>query len=453
MQRRRHAVIAAAVVAGALCGASFAEASAAAPACAQVAPGTARTLLERVPTMISSPMTPTADGGAVIAFASYRGSEEFSHARFTVLGLDPAGCTRWRVSLPGEWPLTRPLQAGAGTIVAGASTRRGLGIYTLSAATGRVLHDDVFASLSPASGNAPTLVADARGNVAALLATRRSAGADGRSEAVTVKLTRPAHATRWTRTVVARSNTSDPAAAALPDGRMVVGYPRRGRFWVRLGTVAGNLGAPRDAGPITANFRGADVALGKDGTVAAVWESTTYSRPWRLRAAVLPATARRFAPSVLLGASPGRSGTLFTPAPAAAHVGDGGLVTIGFAVPGGRDGDPLMCATATRAGRFAAPQRLAATESAFGAELPAMSFGRSGTAASVLTTATANGEQVFNTLLALDARCHVRGAARIDESAGPVTAAMVDVRGRSWLLGQKQPTVDSRRPLLLTIAG
>ncbi|MEA2186555.1 MAG: hypothetical protein QOK16_1566 [Solirubrobacteraceae bacterium] len=450
MRRRRHVVITGAGLVVALCAASGAEAASA--ACTPVAAGTPRTLLERVPALISSPMTPTADGGAVIAFASYRGSREFSHARFTVLGLDPAGCTRWRVSLPGEWPLTRPLQADAKTIVAGASTRRGLGIYTLSASTGRVLHKDVLASLSPTSGNAPTMVADARGNVAALLATRQSAGTGGRSEAVTVKLTRPAHATRWTQTVIARSNTSDPAAAALPDGRMVVGYPRRGRFWVRLGTVAGSLGAPRDAGPITANFRGADVSLGKDGTVAAVWESTTYSRPWRLRAAVLPARARRFAPSVLIGAFPGRSGTLLNPATAAVHVGAAGQVTIGFAVASLQDADPLMCVTGTRAGRFSAPVQVAATAPGFGAELPAMVFGRTGTATSVLAAVPPDDSQILYALLTLDSGCRVHGSASIAAASGPVAATMIDARGRTWILGQEHPSVDSRRPLLLTIA-
>jgi hypothetical protein len=452
MSRRTHVPIVLAALAAAMCAPSAGQAAPSAP-CAPVAAGQPRTLLERVPTLISAQMTPTRDGGAALAFASYRGSKEFPGARFTVLGLGASGCPRWRVSLPGQWPLARPLQPDSETIVAGASTPNGLRIYTLSAASGRVLRKDAFPRLSLMYGSAPTMVADARGNVAGLFASQRPAGKGGRTQAVTVKLTRPTGATRWTETVIGQSNNSAPAAAALPGGRMVVGYPRRGRFWMRSGTVAGRLGAPLDAGPVSANFRGADVALGADGTAAAVWESTTYSRPWRLRAAVLPAKARRFAPSVLLGSSPGRSGTLLTPAPAAVHIGAAGQVTIGFAVPSLKGGDPLMCATATRAGRFAAPARLAGAESASGADLPAMVFGRTGTAVTVPSAPTPDGERMVYALMTLDAGCRVRATARLDPSSGPVAAVAIDARDRPWILGHEHPTVDSRNPLLLTIAG
>ena len=245
----------------------------------------------------------------MLAFSSYRGSAEFPASRFTVMALDASGCERWRVSLRGDDPLSAPVQPDAATIVIGSATvvpRGGAGaltLHTLSATTGRVLRRDVFAALPLVTGIAPTLLASRRGDVAAVLATRAPGGSAG----VTVRLSRRAGATRWERHEIARGSTSAPAAAVRPDGRMVVGYPRRGRFVVRAGPLTGRLGAAADAGPVSANFRTAAVALGADGTAAAVWESTTYSLPWRLRAAVRPAGRARFARYAELGAARGSS--------------------------------------------------------------------------------------------------------------------------------------------------
>ena len=55
--------------------------------------------------------------------------------------------------------------------------------------------------------------------------------------------------------------------------------------------------------------------------------------------------------------------------------------------------------------------------------------------------------------MTLDAGCRVRATARLDPSSGPVAAVTIDARDRPWILGHEHPTVDSRNPLLLTIAG
>src|SRR4051794_14289564 len=61
---------------------------AAAEPCEPARPGVPRTLLERVPIVMSAQMAATRDGGAVIAFSSYDGTPEFPDANFTVLTLD-----------------------------------------------------------------------------------------------------------------------------------------------------------------------------------------------------------------------------------------------------------------------------------------------------------------------------------------------------------------------------
>jgi hypothetical protein len=456
MHRHSYVVIAGAWLLVALCGMSGAEASS--PACTPVAQGTSRLLLDGVPSLIDAQMTPTRDGGVVVTFSSYRGSPEFPGSRFTVLALDAAGCTRWRVSLPGGWPLARPVVPDAHSIVVGAvtTTRGGAGnlaLTTLSAASGRVLRADVLGSVPVVTGIAPTLLADRRGDVTALLASDVPTGRPGHSEHATLKLTRRSGATRWTTTVLARSNSAAPAAAAMPDGRLAVGYPRRGRYWVRTGTIAGSLGAPIEAGPVTANYRRSDVAIGGDGAVAAVWESMTYSRPWRLRAAVLPSSRRRFAPVAVLGADPGRRGTLLISPAAAVHVQAGGGVTIGFGTPS--DGQRIMCVTATPAGHFAAPREVGATTQDPSADVPGMLFGPTGTPRSVLFGFTPAEDAIVNSVATLYRDCRVQGvgALPVDRTTGAVVAASVGPSNRVWLLGQDQPSVDSRRPLRLTIAG
>ncbi|MEA2150931.1 MAG: hypothetical protein QOD69_2761 [Solirubrobacteraceae bacterium] len=455
MNRPRTGWIAATALAAATCTAGVGQASparvsraaaaAAVPACAPPVSGRARILLDRVPSLISAQMTPTRDGGVVLAFASYRGSPEFPGKRFTVLKLDATGCTRWRASLPGGWPLARPVQPDARSIVVGAATPNALGLYTLSATTGRVLRRDLFGALVPTGGIAPTLLADARGDVAAVLAGR----APGRSGGATFRLTRRAGSVRWSRLEIARGGTGAPAAAALADGRMVVGYPRRGRFLVRGGSITGAFGAPSDAGPISRNFRASAVALGRDGTAAAVWESTTYSLPWRLRAAVRPAHGRGVARVAQLGAAQGRPGTLLAGAAPAAQVSADGRVTVGFAAPDDRS----MCATATPAGRFARPQVVASAVSGLDSDVPALIFGRPGSAAAVASTLTPDEQTIVSRLVTVGPGCRARASAPLDPAASPPVQLALDARDRIWALGQQAPTVDARRPLLLTIAG
>jgi hypothetical protein len=428
------------VLAATLWGASASQAAA---SCPPVPPGQTRTLLDRVPTLVAAHMTATGDGGAVIAFASYRGTREFPGRDFTVLALDSSGCMRWRASLPGPWPIARPALAGPGSIVVASAADKdperriagGLRVYTLSASSGRILRRDVFPSLASSSGFAPTLVGDRRGDVAVVLTTV------GRSGPVPLKLTHPAGARRWSHQVIGRSNTQFLAAMARSDGAMVVGYPRGGRFWVRAGTVAGRLGAPTDAGPISRNFRAGDIALGADGTVAAVWEATTYSHPWRLRAAVRPAMATRFAPFAQLGFAASRRNTFFGASSPTVRVGAGGRVTVGFNAPG----QPpvalrVLCASTTPAGRFARARQIAAEASGDPFAPASIIFGPAGSAA-VLT----------GSVVTVGAGCEPGSPEPLSPVAGTLRQALIDARGRVWVLGQDGPSVSSRRPLQLTI--
>jgi hypothetical protein len=405
---------------------------AAAQPCEPARPGVPRTLFERVPIVMSAQMAATRDGGAVIAFSSYDGTPEFPDANFTVLALDSSGCARWRASLRGQF-LARPIQPDARSIVVASGTISGepLRIYTLSARTGGVLRTDVFRSLN-AIGT--TLLADRRGNLAVTLA---SAGESPQ----TLKLTRRAGSTRWARQVINDSNIQAPAANARPSGEMVVGYPRRGRFLIRTGTVAGALGRPADAGPVTGNFKPSAVALGRDGSIAAVWQSVTYNAPWRLRAAVRPPGARRFSRFAQLGF--GGAGSFLGATPPAVRVGAGGRVVIGFAT-----GEAFMCANATRAGRFGRPRRIAAGGVA-DSDLPAMMFEPAGSGTIVASTSGGTG------LLRVGAGCDPRGQEPLDPGAGMPQQAAIDARGRTWVLGQPRRVADVGVPedLRLTIVG
>jgi hypothetical protein len=237
------------------------------------------------------------------------------------------------------------------------------------------------------------------------------------------------------------SNIQAPAAMARPSGEMVVGYPRRGRFLIRTGTVAGALGRPTDAGPVTGNYKPSAVALGRDGSTAAVWQSVTYSAPWRLRAAVRPAGARRFARFTQLGF--GGAGSFLGATPPAVRVGADGRVAIGFAT-----GEAFMCANATRAGRFGRPLRIAAGGVA-DPNLPAMMFGAAGVGTIVASTSGGTA------LLRVDAGCAQRGQQRLDPEAGMPTQATIDARGRTWVLGQPRhvASVEVPEDLRLTIVG
>src|SRR3954453_6997674 len=150
MKARAGMTSAAAVLVAAACAASLGQAAVASGAragprsCVPAEPGKATVLLDHVPGLASAPMTATPDGGAVIAFWSYEGSRGLPRSRFTVLSLNSSGCVRWRASLPGPWPIALPLQADAKSIVVASGTM-GTGplrVYTLSAATGRVLRRD-----------------------------------------------------------------------------------------------------------------------------------------------------------------------------------------------------------------------------------------------------------------------------------------------------------------------
>ena len=182
-----------------------------------------------------------------------------------------------------------------------------------------------------------------------------------------------------------------------------------------------------------------------------MWEATTYSRPWTLRAAVLPAKRRRFARAGLIGADPAERGTLPSPPAAAARVGAHGHVTIGFGTPA--RGQRVMCIAATPAGRFSTPRDVAGSTQDYGNEVPAMLFGPTGNAVSVLAGLTSSEDAITNAVATLDANCHVRGTVPVDRATGAVVAAAVGSGDRVWLLGQDQPSVDARRPLRLTIAG
>ncbi len=404
---------------------------AAAQPCEPAQPGVPRTLFERVPIVNSAQMAATRDGGAVIAFSVYDGSREFPDANFSVLALDSSGCVRWQASLRGQF-LARPIQPDPHSIVVASGTISGepLRIYTLWARTGRVLRTDVFRSLN-AIGT--TLLADRRGNLAVTLA---SAGEGPQ----TLKLTRRAGSTRWARQVINDSNIQAPAATARPSGEMVVGYPRGGRFLVRTGTVAGALGRPTDAGPVTGNFKPSAVALGRDESIAAVWQSESYRQPYRLRAAVRPAGARRFARSAQLAFG---AGSFLGATPPAVRVRTDGRVMVGFATF-----EDFMCVNATPAGRFGRPRQITAGTVA-DTDLPAMMFGPGGRGTVVASTRDGH------TLLRVGPDCDIRGRELLDREAGMPQQAAIDARGRTWVLGQPRRVADVGVPedLRLTIVG
>jgi hypothetical protein len=269
---------------------------------------------------------------------------------------------------------------------------------------------------------------------------------------VTLKLTRHAHAARWSRQVIARSNTQPPAAMARPDGTMVVGYPRGGRFLVRTGTVAGRLGAPADAGPVSSNFQGAGIAVGQDGTIATLWQSATYSRPWRLRAAVRPPTARTFAPFAQLGFDSGR-GSFFGRAAPAVRVGSTGGVTVAFTAPSATTpGDRrTMCANATPAGRFGPARQIALGGPLNLLDQAPMIFGPA--ASAKVVTSMPNGDAITSSLVTVDPGCSPRAPRPLDPAAGIPEQAVIDAQGRTWVLGQDRAgaSISGRRALLITV--
>jgi hypothetical protein len=433
---------------------------AAAPSCAPAEPYRPRTVADRVPTLVQAQLTPTGDGGIVIAFASYRGSREYPGSRFTVLGVDASTCVRWRRSLRGGWPIAQPVKVGSDAILvatqpslSGPAGRSppALRLYTLSVATGRVLRRERLPALSSDTSSELAVVSDRRGDVAALLSEPVGLGTPDCCTDLTVKLSRAADATHWQRQVIARSGIGLAAVAARPDGAMVLGYPRRGRYWVRTGTVAGSLSAPVAAGRLGDNFRGGSVALAQDGTLAAAWQAGTYSRPWRLRAAVRPAVARRFAGPAQLGFAGADHGTLFEGPPPALRIASDGSVTVAFSAPlKTTAGDPLaMCARSTPAGRFAPAQRFTEQRSGDPGRPATMVLGRSVSAAMLMVVP--DPDALGRTLVVVGSGCRASSTHLLEAAAGhPVMAAVGD-GDRIWLLTQSQPSVDSRRPLMLTV--
>jgi hypothetical protein len=401
-------------------------------------------------------MAPMRDGGVVIAFWSYDGARGFPHGRFTVIGVSAGGCLRWRVSLPGPWPIAQPLQVDARTIVIAAGTTSGssigpLHIFTLSAATGRVLRMDAFA-FPLTTGIAPVVVGDRRGDVAVVFAADQQIGSRGRWRPVAIKLARRAHSPRWTREVIARANLRPPAAAARTDGTMVVGYPQHHRFWVRVGTVAGRLGRPVDAGPVMGNLQDSKVALAANGTIAAVWETASNNGPWHVRAAVRPAAGAAFAPFANIATAHRRYGgalsALDLSRDGRATVGyfeaaistSGQLIHAGEYPTGG-----VMCAQATPTGRFGAP-RLVVPVFPSSYNLPAMLFGPAGRSSIVAVTPEGNA------VVTATSGCRAEGSVAFDPSTnGWPEQAVIDTRGRTWMIGQTGRGLRGRRPLLLTI--
>jgi hypothetical protein len=430
--------------------------SAAAP-CRRWGAYDSRILADRVPTLMDAKMTPTVDGGVVIAFASYRGSREFPDSRFTVLGVAASGCVRWRRSIAGGWPIAQPASAGKDAIVIASerfrpktSTVR-LGLYIVSASSGRLLRRERLRVPSATSGYQPALAGDRRGDVAAVLSLPVGLGTPTCCSDETAKLTRRALAVRFDRRIIERPGIGAPALASRPNGRMVIAYARRKHFWVRIGTVAGRLGAPIDVGRLGGNFRGGVVALAEDGTIAAAWQSGTYSRPWRLRAAVRPAGARAFALPAQLGYAAADHGTLYEGPPAALRIGHDGRITIGFFAPrrttAGRA--RALCARSSATGRFAAPRPFTTDRPADPGAAAAILLGSRVSAAMMM--APPDPDELGRTLIAVGSGCRARSRHLLGPVEGHPVAAMLDAHDRVWLLTQSQPTVDSRRPLMLTV--
>jgi hypothetical protein len=329
----------------------------------------------------------------------------------------------------------------------GASLR----IYTLSASTGRVLARDVFTQPG-ISGAAPTLLSDRGGDVAAITLAPDAPGSDHCCRPIAVKLTRHAGSRHWRRQVILAPSTQDmPTAVARSDGRVVIGYPRRGHYWVRTGTVAGRVGAPIDAGRLGGNFRGGVLALGANGTIAAAWQSGTYSRPWRLRAALRRPEDRRFARAVQLGFAAADNGTLFEGTVAARIDADNGA-TITFNAPNRTTAgqERVMCAQSTSPGRFAQATVFDVRGLADPTgNAPIVLLGSRVSAA--ITIAVPDPDERGRTLVAIGSGCRAHSSNLLAPSAGQPVQATTDARDRVWLLTQPQPTVDSDGPLILTI--
>jgi hypothetical protein len=249
--------------------------------------------------------------------------------------------------------------------------------------------------------------------------------------------------------VIAEPGAGVPALASLADGRIVVGYARRGRYWVRTGTVAGELSAPVEVGSLGGNFRSGSVALAQDGAIAAAWQSGTYSSPWRLRAAVRPAGAIRFARARQLGFAAADRGTLYE-GPAAALRVAGGRATVAFFAPAATTSSPrrAMCALAGAAGRFGPPRQFS-THRPIDDMGAAVVLGREVSAAMML--ALPDPHAPGRTRLDVGSGCHASSTRILSAAAAHPVKAIVDENDRLWVLSQSQPTVDSRAPVMLTV--
>jgi hypothetical protein len=424
--------------------------------CAGDRPGLAATLFDRVPQLMSTRMSPTRDGGAVIAFALFRSSADFPRNRFFVTRLDARGCVRWRVALPGGWPIARPVQASDGSVVAASAADNepgaagGLRVYSLSDATGRVLWRSAFSPATTLAGMAPTLIPGQRGELGVVtggLKTDRR----GTFRLSTILLARRPGTARWSRHVIDRGR-APVAVAARPDGRIVVAVVRARQLWVRAATLGGAAGPAVAAGPLGGNYRSAALALGANGAVAAAWQSSTYGTPWRVRASVRRAGARRFGRFAQIGFTPGVANTLFESSPPGVRLDARGRASVGFELLAPPGGPRTLCATATAAGRFAAARRVAAGGAPPALDRAAVTFGAGDGALAIGAT---SADLTGFVLARVGPGCRPLATVRLDPRAGVPAQALVDRRGRAWLVGQPCCLTDLdslREPITLTIA-
>jgi hypothetical protein len=405
---------------------------------------------------MSANMAPTRDGGAVISFALFRTSRTFPRNRFAVVALDRAGCVLWRASLPGGWPISRPVQASDGSIVAASAgldepgAAGGVRVYTLSASTGRVLQRTAFPTRTTLAGRAPALIAGPHGAVG-VLAGGVVRGAGGTFHLTTVMLLRRGRATGWSRRTL-DGGSAAVATAARADGRLVIAFARRGRLLVRTATLAGAVGPLLDAGPLGGNFRSAAVALNPDGAIAAAWQSSTYGAPWRVRAAVRPARAARFARFRQIGFTPGRGGTLYESSRPGVRLDARGRATVGFELLAPPAGPRTLCAGAPESGRFGTARLVASGGAPASLDRGAMTFGATGSNA--LAIASAGPDLTGFRLATVGAGCRPGGSTALDPAAGVPAQALVDRLGRPWVLGQPccRTNLDElREPITLTI--
>jgi hypothetical protein len=62
-----------------------------------------------------------------------------------------------------------------------------------------------------------------------------------------------------------------------------------------------------------------------------------------------------------------------------------------------------------------------------------------------------NPDELARTLVAVGSGCRARSSHLLEPLAGQPVQAAVDARDRVWLLTQSQPTISSRRPVMLTV--